>query len=88
MVLKKNKRGQVALVGLMIGIMVFMLAMIFIDPIKDTITEVRAADQLNCSGDISDGSKMTCLVVDLILPYFIVIIIAIGGAYIGARFVG
>ena len=66
------KVGQAALVGLMIGIMVFMLAMIFIDPIKDTITWTRAADRLDCSNSsISDGTKATCLIVDLILPYFI-----------------
>lgn len=85
----KNKKGQAALVGLMIGIMVFMLAMIFIAPLADVITETRAVDQLDCSnGSITDGAKMTCLIVDLFLPYFIAIVIAIGGAYMSARFIG
>lgn len=83
-----RNKGQAALVGLMIGIMVFMMAMVFIDPIKDTMIQVRAVDQLDCgNSSITDGEKMTCLVVDLILPYFIVIVIAIAGAWIGARFV-
>lgn len=84
-----NRRGQAAMVGLMIGIMVFFLAMIFIDPIADVITEVRGTDQLDCSNSsISDGHKGTCLIVDLILPYFIAVVLAVGGAWIGAKFVG
>jgi len=85
----RNRRGQAALVGLMIGIMVFMLAMVFIDPIGDVIDVTRGADQLDCSNStISDGNKATCLIVDLIMPYFIVIIIAVAGGWISARFVG
>lgn len=84
----KNKKAQAGMVGLMIGIAIFMCAMIFIDPLSDVITESRAASQLDCSNtSISDGHKMTCLIVDLILPYFIAVVIAIAGAVIGARFV-
>jgi len=84
-----NNKGQVALVGLMVGIMIFMLAMIFIDPIGDVIDEVRGVDQLNCSSSlISDGDKATCLIVDLIMPYFIAIVLAVAGGWISARFVG
>ena len=84
----RNKRGQVVLVSLMIGIIVFMMAMIFINPITDVITEVRAADQLNCSSaTITDGSKMTCLIVDLILPYFIVTILGLAATIITAKLI-
>jgi len=83
-----NKGAQVALISLMVGVMVFMLAMIFIDPLSDVIEETRNNTQLDCSNSsISDGKKATCLIVDLILPYFIAIIIAIAGALISARFV-
>ena len=84
-----NKKGQTAMIGLMIGIMVFMLAMVFIDPLSDVITESRASDQLDCSNSsVSDGKKMTCLMVDLLLPYFIGIVIAIAGGYLGAKIFG
>lgn len=83
-----NNKGQAAMVGLMIGVMVFMVAMIFIAPLADVIDEARAADQLDCSNStISDGQKATCLVVDLILPYFIAVVLAVGAGYISARFV-
>jgi len=82
-----NNKGQVALIGLMVGIMSFMMAMIFIDPISDVITETRNNTQLDCSNSsITDGQKATCLIVDLILPYFIAVVIAVAGAYISARF--
>jgi len=85
----KNKKGQAALVGLMIGVMVFMLAMIFIAPIGDVIDEVRGGSQLDCdNATISDGHKGTCLIVDLIMPYFIAIILAVAGGWISARFIG
>jgi len=83
-----NKGAQVALISLMVGVMVFMLAMVFIDPLSDVIEETRNNTQLDCSNSsISDGKKATCLIVDLILPYFIAIIIALAGALISARFV-
>ena len=83
-----NNKGQTALVGLMVGVFIFMLALSFINPIKDVVTEVRAADQLNCSSTtITDGQKTTCLVVDLILPYFICIILAMAGGALGAKWV-
>ena len=72
--------------AIMIGIFVFFLAMIFINPIAAVITEARSADQLNCSSaTISDGSKATCLIVDLILPYFIAICLGVAGAWISAK---
>lgn len=82
------KKGQTALLALMIGIFIFMLAMVFIDPISDVITEARATDQLDCdNSSISDGHKMTCLIVDLLLPYFIGVVIAIAGGWIGAKLI-
>lgn len=81
-----NKKGQTAILGIMIGVFVFLLAMTFIDPLSDVITESRAADQLDCdNSSISDGKKLTCLMVDLILPYFIGVVIAVAGGYLGAR---
>ena len=81
-----NKKGQTAMLGLMIGVFVFMLAMVFISPLSDVISESRAAGQLDCANvSISDGMKLTCLMVDLILPYFIGVVIAIAGGYLGAR---
>lgn len=82
-----NNKGQIFLVGLMLGIAAYMLAMAFIDPLSDVINEVRGTDQLDCSNStISDGHKLTCLQVDLILPIFIGVCVGLAGAYITAKF--
>jgi len=81
-----NKKGQTAMLGLMIGVFIFLLAMVFITPLADVITESRATSELDCSNaSISDGKKLTCLMVDLILPYFIGVVIAVAGGYLGAK---
>jgi len=83
-----NRKGQVFLVGLMLGIAAFMCAMVFIDPLADVITESRAVGQLDCSNaSISDGQKSTCLLVDLTLPIFIAVCIGLAGAYVTAKFI-
>ena len=44
-----NKRGQQALIGIMIGVMIFITAFIMIDPLKSFIVDARDTDQLACS---------------------------------------
>ena len=88
-----DKLGQVFIVsfifGLMLGIIGFMCAMIFIDPLTDVITEARSDGQLNCtSSEITDGQQATCLLVDIILPLFIGAVCWIAGSYMGAKFLG
>jgi hypothetical protein len=81
-----NNSGQVAFVGLMVGVFIFLLAIGLIEPISDVITEARNGSRLDCdNSSISDGKKLTCLAVDLILPYFIIILIAIAGGWITMR---
>jgi len=83
-----NNHGQLALVGLMIGIFIFLLGMAFINPMKSVITEARAVEQLDCdNSSISDGQQLTCLAIDLTLPYFIIIVLAVAGGWISAPFI-
>jgi len=83
-----NNKGQVFLVGLMLGIIVFLMAMVFITPLSEVITEQRNATNLDCANPaISDGAKMTCLLVDITLPAFIGVVIGLAGAYVTAKFV-
>ena len=84
----KDRRGQAAMLGLMVGIFIFLLGIGLIDPIADVITESRASSQLDCTNSsISDGQKLTCLAVDLTLPYFIVSLLALAGGWMTAKFV-
>lgn len=84
-----GKAGQAALVGLGIGVMIFMMAMVFTTPLKEVITEYRNASNLDCdNSSITDGTKSTCLMIDLLLPYFIISVLAVAGGWVTARIIG
>ena len=83
-----NKKAQ-GLSGLGIAFMVamflFLIGMSQINFIKDLITDVRGTDTLYCaSNTLSDGQRVTCLVVDIALPFFIITIISASGGLITA----
>jgi hypothetical protein len=84
-----NKKGQAVMVGIMIAIMVFIIAVNFITPIKDVVTQARSSSNLDCDNtSITTGNRMTCIAVDLYLFNFIGIAIFGGLAYIiGKKFV-
>lgn len=85
---KSNKKGQMIL-GIMLSIFALMFALIAIPGIKDIVTEMRDETHLNCTSDtITTGTRMTCLVVDLYLPYFIFAVLAAGSAYLFLKDVG
>lgn len=81
-----NKKGQAVMVGIMIAIMVFIVAVVFIEPLQDVIVLGRDATHLDCTNtSISTGQKGTCILVDLYLPYFFGACIFGGVAYILMR---
>lgn len=71
-----NRKGQIGL-SVILTITFFLIGMATLNFIRDEITDVRLADSLDCSNiSISDGNKLTCLTVDIALPYFILLIIS------------
>ena len=83
-----KKKGQVAVLGLMIGILVFFAAMAFLPAMTSVISTARGTSQLDCSNaSISDGQKATCLIVDITLPVFIGTILGLAGAYMTAKYI-
>lgn len=81
-----NKKGQTLGISLVIAIMLFIVGMLSLNLLKPVVTEARDASHLDCSGDISDGTKLTCLAVDLVVPYFIILVFSVAGGLIVARF--
>ena len=81
----KGQFGNLALTLLIAG-MLFMTGMLFIAPVEDTITQTRL--DLNCSLStaISDGSKLTCLAVDAVVPYIILSVLSVAGGLIISKF--
>lgn len=83
-----NKIGGVMLISIMVGLMIFISGMLFLNFLKTEVTLVRNSDNLDCSNasGITDGNKMACLIVDILIPYFIILIISFSGGIIAGRF--
>jgi len=84
-----NNKGQMG-ISVIIAIMIFLSGMVVINILKPEITLVRSTTTgLNCSNadSISDGTKLTCLAVDLVIPYFIIIILSAAGGVITSKVV-
>jgi hypothetical protein len=92
-----NNRGISILFTLMLGVVVLILAMALAGPLRQslditrnvTIGDTQGLDCLTGAGTknttISDFQQATCVSSDLLLPLFILSLIGIGGAVIGAR---
>ena len=76
-----NNKGSIFF-GVIVALMLFVGGMLFANHVKDLITEDRNSNNLDCNNlSISDGTKLTCLGLDLVIPYLIIIILsAVGGA--------
>lgn len=82
----RNKRGQTLGVAIIISIFIFIVGMLTINIIKPEVTVARSPEVLDCSNaSITDGNKLTCLAVDVVVPYFIILVLAIAGGIITAR---
>jgi len=64
-----NKRGNIFF-GVIVALIVWIFGILFIPFITDDITVARVA--LDCTNSsITDATKVTCLTVDILLPYII-----------------
>jgi len=65
-----NKKGSVYL-GLALGVFIFITGVLILPFLTGDVTTVRTA--LNCSSatTITDGTKLSCLFVGGLIPYYI-----------------
>ena len=81
-----NKKGQAFSWGIaiVVSVFIFLIGMMNVGFIKDEVTRARTG--LTCSAStISDGTKLICLTIDLVVPYFIIIIFSAAGGLITSR---
>lgn len=74
---KKSKRGQIAFLSLMIGIILLVLGLALAPALKDVISsdDIMGENGLNCSNpDISNQDKAMCTSTDSMLPVYIFVI--------------
>ena len=86
-----NRKAQATLgLAIIVAITLFIVGMLAVNFIKPEVTRARDSSNLDCSNaaGISDGTKLTCLAVDIVVPYFMIIIISLAGGLITSRFIG
>lgn len=86
-----NKKAQTRIgIAVISAIFIFIVFIPIINLIIPDVTIVRNSANLNCSNpsSISDGTKLTCLAIDLVIPIFIALIIGASGGLIISKFVG
>jgi hypothetical protein len=83
MKLKNKKAGM--FMGVIVAITLFIAGILFLPFITDDITTAR--NDIDCTNtSISDGAKLTCLQIDLVVPYFIWFLLSISlGFIVGAN---
>ncbi len=79
-----NKKGQAMLIfGIMIFVFVFILAVVMTSPLKDFTDTARDSAHLDCdNSSIATGIQLTCVVIDLTLPLFIVTLLTAGTGFL------
>ena len=83
-----NKKGNVYLT-IIIAIAFFMFGVLMIGFLFEPIAISRTSDNLDCSNiNISDGNKMSCLVIDTVVPGFIILLVIIGGGAVVLKLTG
>ena len=85
-----NKRGSVG-IAIIVTVMFFIIGLTFLNFVAPEVTRARAATTgLDCSSstEISDGNKLTCLAVDMAVPYFIILVFSAAGGFLSAKMIG
>ena len=83
-----NIRGQSGFLVIIMAIMIFAVGVLISNHLKPEVTAFRSsATGIDCSNvSISDGTKLTCLGGDLVIPAFIFTFVAIAGGIILTKF--
>lgn len=76
-----NKKG-VTILAILLAVAYFMFGMIVYQLIKPDITDQRDASHLTCSAPSTAGDKITCLILDGVIPLFIITILATAGGIV------
>jgi Na+/H+-dicarboxylate symporter len=81
-----NKSGQTLGLSIISAVVVFIVGLTMLNFLMPEITDARVA--LNCAdaSAISDGTKLLCLSIDSVVPYWILLIFSITVGAIVGRF--
>ena len=73
----RGKKGQTFGIAILSSIIIFIIGIMCINFLMPEVSTART--DLNCAnaGDITDGTKFLCLLVDVQVPYFIWLVFSI-----------
>lgn len=74
-----HKRGQTLMISALFSLFIFLFGIVFINFIMPEVTLARTSLTCSDSSNISDGTKATCLLVDIVVPYFIITLVSLSG---------
>lgn len=66
-----------------VALFVFLAGVLFIQHLGDGVLSARTGLDCSNAAGISDGTKLTCLFVDVVVPYFILLLLSITFAWVG-----
>jgi hypothetical protein len=81
-----NNKAQSIGLGVMSFLFILIAGFIMINILMGEVTIARAVLECSSAGTIHDGNKLLCLVADLVIPYWILIILGVAVGAIVARF--
>ena len=80
-----NTKAQTTIfIAVVVAFMVFIAGMIMVNFLKQPIDAARIS--LSCAAPTSDGNKISCLAVDLVMSYWFIIVLSLAVGYITGRF--
>lgn len=82
-----NKKGQTMGLAVLSAIIIFIIGLMIVNFIMPEVTNVRAGLSCASASSISDGTKMLCLIIDTVVPYWVLIVFSVITGIITARLV-
>jgi hypothetical protein len=77
-----NKTGQTMMLSILFAVVLFVMGIMVINFIRPEVLVAKASMSCSDVANISDGTKLTCLLIDGVVPYFIVLVLSISGGLI------
>lgn len=80
----KNKKGQLGL-GIIAAITIFIIGIVSVNFLMTEVTNARTNLSCASAATISDGTKLLCLVVDVTVIYWMIVVLSIVGGLVISR---
>ena len=76
-----NKKGGIG-IAIILSIFIFIVGLSVMNLIIPEVTTFRTDMSCSDAANISDGSKLTCLIGDATVPYFILLVFSVAGGFL------